>query len=62
MQTTFRKLTVAWPLVIFLLLPAPTRAETGVQAWVQTYNGPGNGWDYAYAVAGRIQCATCGTA
>lgn len=37
-----RKLTVAWPMVIFLLLPALTRAETTVQAWVQRYNGPGN--------------------
>ena len=41
MKTTLRKLTVAWPLVIFLLLPALTRAETAVQAWVQLYNGPG---------------------
>ena len=51
MQTTLRKLTVAWPLVIFLLLPALTRAETAVQAWVQRYNGPGNGDDWACAVA-----------
>jgi uncharacterized delta-60 repeat protein len=52
MQTTFRKLTVAWPLVIILLLPAVARAETGVVAWVQRYNGPaGNGNDYAWAVA-----------
>ena len=51
MQTTFRKLTVAWPLVIFLLLPALTRAETPVEAWVQLYNGPGNGDDEACALA-----------
>src|ERR1019366_6461219 len=42
MHTTLRKLIVAWPLVIILLLPALTRAETAVQAWVQRYNGPGN--------------------
>jgi hypothetical protein len=48
-QTTLRKLTVAWPLVIFLLLPALTRAETAVQAWVQRYSGPGN-FNMPYAV------------
>ena len=44
MQTTFRKLPMAWPLVIFLLSPALTRAETGVQAWVRRYNGPGSSY------------------
>ena len=36
---------------LLLLLPAPTRAETGVQAWVQRYNGPTNGYHVAYAIA-----------
>ncbi len=38
-------------LLFLLLLPALTRAETAVQAWVQRYNGPGNSYDCASAVA-----------
>ena len=51
MQTDLRTLTLAWPLAMLLLLPALTRAETAVQAWVQRYNGLGNGANEAYAVA-----------
>ncbi len=42
-----------WPAcsTTFLLLPALTRAETAVQAWVQRYDGPANGNDRAYAMA-----------
>ena len=50
MHTTLRKLSAAWPLAVFLVLPAPTHAETPVQAWVQTYNGPVNGDDVPSAV------------
>jgi hypothetical protein len=51
MKTSLRKLTMAWPLAIYLLLPLLTRAETPVQAWAQRYNGPANGNDWAYAMA-----------
>ena len=49
--SALRKLTVAWPLVICLFLPALARAETAVQAWALRYNGPGNADDKAFAVA-----------
>ncbi len=51
METTLRKRPAAGPLVLFLLLPVLTRAETAIQTWVQRYNGPANSWDQANAVA-----------
>jgi hypothetical protein len=36
---------------LLCLLPAHTRAETAVHAWVQRYNGPGNSADSANAIA-----------
>ena len=51
MKTALRKLTVAWPLAILLLLPAVTRADTVNQAWVQRFSGPRNADDEAIAIA-----------
>ena len=51
MQTTIRRLTVVLPLAISLLLPALTRAEIAVQAWVQSYRyGQYSGYDTASAM------------
>ena len=57
-QSTFRLRLIAGNLAmggllaaLLCLLPAHTRAETAVQAWVQRYNGPANGSDAATAVA-----------
>ena len=47
-----RRLAVGGLLAALLcLLPALTRAETAVQAWVQRYNGPTNSSDYANDLA-----------
>ena len=59
MKTTFQKLTVVWPLVIFLLLPALTRGETAVQAWVQLYSGDSS--PSAVAVDGSNNVIVTGT-
>jgi uncharacterized delta-60 repeat protein len=50
-KSTLRALSAAWPLVISLLLPGPTRGETAVQTWVQRYSGTGYGSDQASAIA-----------
>jgi uncharacterized delta-60 repeat protein len=49
MKTAKIPLTVLASLLLFF--PAMTRANPAVEAWVQRYNGPGNGDDYANAVA-----------
>jgi len=51
MTATSQRLALAWPLLIFLLFPSLTRAETAVQAWVQRYNGPTSDVGQATAVA-----------
>lgn len=51
MQTTLRKFSAVWPLVIFPLLPALAHSQTAFQAWIQTYHGPGDGDDEPYATA-----------
>jgi hypothetical protein len=56
-QPTLRKFTAAWPLVIFLLLPVLTRAETAVQAWVQRYSGTA----HAVAVDGSNNVVVTGS-
>ena len=59
MKAIFRKSRVACPLVIFVLLPALTRAETAVQAWVQGYSGSGAA---AVAVDGSTNVIVTGSA
>src|SRR5439155_24009326 len=44
--TTTRLATALW-----LMALSTTPAQTAVQAWVQRYNGPGNGYDQGTAMA-----------
>jgi uncharacterized delta-60 repeat protein len=51
MQVTWRNLTMAWLLVIFLLAPVPTDAEIAVVAWFKYFGAPGTSSDGANALA-----------
>jgi hypothetical protein len=51
MKTILRKLTTAWPLLIFLLYSPLTRAEIAFEDWVQRHNGPATDADQANTVA-----------
>ena len=51
MKTILSRTVASWPLAVILLLPSPMHGATATPAWVQRYNGPGNGDDVANAVA-----------
>ena len=46
-----RHVAVGGFLAALALLPAAAHAQGAIEAWVQRYNGPGNGDDYAWAMA-----------